>query len=676
MRLPTYMTHSDCRRWLLWQSVPQENSKPKKIPYYASGEKRNGTLDSAEDFAQLVSFDEARSVLSQGKYTGLGFALGLDENGGYWQGIDFDDVSNKPKLLSLIASLPGYVETSPSQNGVHAIGYGCKFGALGSNKSGIEAYSSKRYFTVTGDNALYDSSEKVEDLSGFIEQSLKPIHTKNSSLSLTSSSASNTMVVDEHLINRLFDALGYISSDDYGAWIAVGHALKALSSIGFKLWSEWSAKSEKFKGDLDLKRWDGFKGERTSYTAIFVRAYKNGWRNPLYDVGLDKQDTAEKNNSLSWIEVSISDLLTNPTAPPQFIVDSLLPFGVVTLLTAHGGTGKSMLALQMAVCVATGFPFMGKPTIQSKVLFFSAEDSGQIVRHRLGCICQEKKIDPIMLAEKLLIIDSTENPELYITQKDKILTDGYEALLKRSVTYGAGLIVIDNASDTFDSNENERPRVREFIRFLTQLAKLQKAAVLLLAHIDKESAKWGSKESYSGSTAWHNSVRSRLFLSLEKDSPILSLIHQKSNFGQLTASINMRRGKYGILYFFDTPSDEEASSIVLSLIEKYHNAGTYISAAPKSPLNPYKVLHKDPDFPHITRKQLEDILQNLLTQKRLIIEIYQSEHRKERKRYRSAPSAPTSDITLGADAKTVSPCSAPSTTGGMGEERAEFITEE
>ncbi|CAM4398248.1 MAG: hypothetical protein LEGION0403_FIIPPAGN_00844 [Legionella sp.] len=184
---------------------------------------------------------------------------------------------------------------------------------------------------------------------------------------------------------------------------------------------------------------------------------------------------------------------------------------------------------------------MDKPTTAGKVLFFSAEDSGQIVRHRLGCICQEKKIDPVMLAEKLLIIDSTENPGLYITQnKDKILTVGYDALLSRSLAYGASFIVIDNASDTFDANENERARVREFIRFLTQLAKLQNAAVLLLAHIDKESAKWASKESYSGSTAWHNSVRSRLFLSLEKDSPILSLMHQKSNFGQLATSINMR----------------------------------------------------------------------------------------------------------------------------------------
>jgi len=53
----------------------------------------------------------------------------------------------------LVGDLPGYVETSPSGNGVHAIGYGRSFKTLGSNGSGIEAYASKRYFTVTGTQA-------------------------------------------------------------------------------------------------------------------------------------------------------------------------------------------------------------------------------------------------------------------------------------------------------------------------------------------------------------------------------------------------------------------------------------------------------------------------------------------------------------------------------------------
>ena len=608
-------------------------------------------------------------MLSQSECTGLGFALGVDNNGGYWQGIDFDDINNKPDLLSLITLLPGYVETSPSKNGVHAIGYGRYFKSLGSNRSGIEAYCSGRYFTVTGDNAFYSITDDISDLSDFVEHCLKPLHSKIKN----TTQENNSMLIDRKLVDALRDALGHLSSDEYDTWIAVGHALKGLGDIGFELWAEWSAKSVKFKGELDLSRWDGFTGERTGYQSVFVKAKQNGWKNSDYhtDLIIEKcksDQTNVTNELLPWTEVNINDLFTNPSLPTPFIVESLLPCGVVTLLTAHGGTGKSMLALQLAVCVAMGFPFMNKQTIPSKVLFFSAEDATQVIRCRLEWICRDKNIDPVILAEKLCIIDSTMNPGLYITQyKGNALVQGYDALYSKSVAYGAGLVVIDNASDTFDANENERARVREFIRLLTQLAKSQRAAVILLAHIDKDTAKWGSVESYSGSTAWHNSVRSRLFLSIDKESQILSLAQQKSNLGQLASTIYLRRGDKGILYFFDTPSTEEASVIILSLVEKYYDLGQFISPAPTSRANPYKVLHKDSDFPQITRKQLADIIGEMLAQRMLLIEIYQTDQRKDKQRYRSARSAPTSDMSVCADIPIDSSCSAPTTTGGMGE---------
>lgn len=65
-----------------------------------------------------------------------------------------------------------------------------------------------------------------------------------------------------------------------------------------------------------------------------------------------------------------------------------------------------------------------------------------------------------------------------------------------------------------------------------------------------------------------------------------------------------------MMLFFDTPSTEEASVIILSLVEKYYDLGQFISPAPTSRANPYKVLHKDSDFPQITRKQLADICTN------------------------------------------------------------------
>jgi RecA-family ATPase len=74
------------------------------------------------------------------------------------------------------------------------------------------------------------------------------------------------------------------------------------------------------------------------------------------------------------------------------------------------------------------------------------------------------------------------------------------------------VLVIDGASDAFDWNEVVRRAVRFFIRTVRKLIP-KTGAVILLAHVDKPAAKMpGTSQGYSGSTAWHNSVRARWYL--------------------------------------------------------------------------------------------------------------------------------------------------------------------
>ena len=174
-QLPGSEAMRNADRWILWKSIPNENpeKKPRKVPVYSSGRNRQGVLDTPRDIANLSTYDEACRELKSGKYAGLGFALGHDGNGGYWQGIDFDNLSENTNLKELIPDLPSYVENSPSKNGVHAIGYGEDFHSIGSNSTGIEAYSKGRYFTVTGDKV---ADNPLTCLADFIESRLRPIH--------------------------------------------------------------------------------------------------------------------------------------------------------------------------------------------------------------------------------------------------------------------------------------------------------------------------------------------------------------------------------------------------------------------------------------------------------------------------------------------------------------------
>jgi len=137
------------KQWLVWKAVSDDASaKPRKVPFYVSGIPRQGTLDSPEDQARFGTFDDAVSAMSTGQYTGLGFAL---TNG--WQGIDLDKMSERIELSAYasILSAVTYCERSPNKDGVHAIGFGTPFQAIGSADDGIEAYSAGRFFTVTGD---------------------------------------------------------------------------------------------------------------------------------------------------------------------------------------------------------------------------------------------------------------------------------------------------------------------------------------------------------------------------------------------------------------------------------------------------------------------------------------------------------------------------------------------
>lgn len=89
-------------------------------------------------------------------------------------------------------------------------------------------------------------------------------------------------VVSDETIEELRSALAAIPSDERPVWIEVGQALKPLGDeVGYELWEEWSAKSDKHDSERDRRTWDGLSGDRTGYQAVFAKAQRLGWVNPL-----------------------------------------------------------------------------------------------------------------------------------------------------------------------------------------------------------------------------------------------------------------------------------------------------------------------------------------------------------------------------------------------------------
>jgi hypothetical protein len=141
--------------------------------------------------------------------------------------------------------------------------------------------------------------------------------------------------------------------------------------------------------------------------------------------------------------------------------------------------------------------------------------------------------------------------------------------------------------------------------------------------VDKNTSR-GSKpensEGYSGSTAWHNSVRSRIFMFAENDGK-RTLLHQKSNHGTMHEFMSLDWPKDELPKLavgsasersLNGHSDDKNAAELLKLIDEYAGRQQYFSSSPSARNNAYAMLRSDPAF--LLLKLKSDDIKRILTQ--------------------------------------------------------------
>lgn len=301
--------------------------------------------------------------------------------------------------------------------------------------------------------------------------------------------------------------------------------------------------------------------------------------------------------------VDLASLAGREPEPPRFVLPDWLPCGEVSLFAGHGGSGKSAIALMLAVCVALGRDFLGIPTQRRRIAFVHLEDPLAVVHWRLARICAWLGVSAVDLEGWLILLDASDSDAALLTEtrEGPGLTAAYFELQELLPDWAGGL-VIDGASDAFDGNENERRAVRRFVRSLRRLITPD-GFVLLLAHVDKTTAKGlPSSQGYSGSTAWSNSVRSRWFLQSEGEDDVsdLLLTVQKSNYAKSGAQLRLRWNDAAHVFVGELAmpasrldrelAETDERSQVLACIRKAAEAGDPIPAAAAGPRTSWHVL--------------------------------------------------------------------------------------
>ena len=202
---------------------------------------------------------------------------------------------------------------------------------------------------------------------------------------------------------------------------------------------------------------------------------------PLEAYSGESQPPAPRRSSVFFVA---SELDGEPIPARQWLVEGLIPSGTVTLLGGDGGTGKSLVALQLAVSTALSRAWLGLPVTSGRALYISAEDDRDELHRRLSDIAR---------AEGLALSDLDNLTVRSLAGEDALLATAdksgklhpsplYHEIDRRMRDEAPALLVLDTLADLFPGNENDRAQARQFVGMLRGLAIRHQCAVVMLAH--------------------------------------------------------------------------------------------------------------------------------------------------------------------------------------------------
>jgi hypothetical protein len=283
-----------------------------------------------------------------------------------------------------------------------------------------------------------------------------------------------------------------------------------------------------------------------------------------------------------------------PIPQRQWVVDQWVPMNYVTALYGDGGLGKTLLAQQLLTSVATGRDWLGQPVRTLRAFGLLCEDHEDDIHINQERINLAYWLDYKELGD-LRFWPSVGFDNLLMTFDGRDTANGqltgfFGMLLDEIRQFGARFVVLDTAADLFGGNENVRNQVRQFIaNACGRIAREIEGAVFLCAHPSLSGMASGSGS--SGSTAWNNTVRSRLYLAQPKaedgeevDPDIRVLTRKKSNYARAGETLTVRWTD-GVLVRVEAASQQDEEDVrrrVLEEIRRAWDEGQPYSDAPQA----------------------------------------------------------------------------------------------
>lgn len=211
--------------------------------------------------------------------------------------------------------------------------------------------------------------------------------------------------------------------------------------------------------------------------------------------------------------------------PPEFIVDGYIIENTFASLFGPSGSGKSFIAIDIALCVAHGKEWQEKPVKQATVAYIAGEGAGGFGA-RIAAWDQKHGLDTetapfFFLGEAVNLLDAKQD-----------ISDLFDAL----DAINPGLVIIDTLARSFGGgDENTAKDMMAFVASCGAIQARYNATVAVVHHSGKDAEK-GAR----GSSAFRAALDTEIQITKTEGMPNITLKTTKQKDAEEAPPISLR----------------------------------------------------------------------------------------------------------------------------------------
>jgi hypothetical protein len=170
--------------------------------------------------------------------------------------------------------------------------------------------------------------------------------------------------------------------------------------------------------------------------------------------------------------IGMNDLLLD-ISPPDWLLSGYLEKDTVAQLVGKPNSGKSLQALDWALCVATGTPWNGIPVEATPVVYISGEGHPGM-RRRIKAWEIEHDVSlqnkPFAMSSQSTYLSERQEAEAVFTE------------ISNQFKNPPGFIIVDTLARNFGGNENSSEDMSAFLNNVDEYLRMPFGACVLIAH--------------------------------------------------------------------------------------------------------------------------------------------------------------------------------------------------